>query len=87
MAQELGPDRAQAADAISAGMHWTGVGCTAGRCATLLSSAVSLAMVSANFSDYLHAHPFALCMLWALDVPQLQLGDKASEASFQLLQL
>ena len=83
----MGHDQAACSEIIQAGLQWDGTGATTGRCATLLYSAVGVSLVSAVFTDYLHAHLFALCLVWSLDVPQLQLSDRAGEAAFQLAQL
>ena len=84
---EVAEDSELVSRILQAGQQWDGSGQTTGRCATALYSTTGVSLVTKRFPDYLGAHLFALCLLWGLEVLQLDLPDRASEAAFALAQV
>ena len=85
--EEVAEDSDLASRILQAGLQWNGSDYTTGRCATTLYNATGVSLVTAKFADYLGAHLFELFLLWGLEVLQLELPDRASEAAFQLVQI
>jgi hypothetical protein len=83
--EELQGDVEGATAILQAGMAWNGQGWTTGTASRKLWTASGVTLVSSNFSDYINAHLFALCLLWGLEVAQLDLPQKTAEAAFELL--
>ena len=83
--EEIQQDGDRATAILQCGMAWNGQGWTTGTASRKLWNAAGVTLVSSNFSDYINAHLFALCLLWGLDVHQLDLPQRTAEAAFALL--
>ena len=75
-----------AAAVLQAGVNWNGSGWTTSRASKQLFSLVNVALVSGDIGQYRNSFLFALALLWEVEVPTLELGDKASESAFALAQ-
>ena len=84
--QEIGADVSVAEQLCRAGQSWTGAGLATGTCSKLLYEVTGVTLVSANFADYRDAFLFSLTLWFGLEVLQLDLTEKAAEASFVLAQ-
>ena len=85
--REIGEDLPQYAAILQAGQRWQGEGCTTGYCSRTLFMAAGVTLVSSSFLEYLNAFLFSLSLHWSLDVSQLSLPERGSDAAFQLAQL
>ena len=84
--QLLGEVEKETAQAIlNTGMKFGGVGWTTGRASRVLHELSGVALVSAQWADYLACWLFALSLHWNLELQALDLSDKVAEAGFALV--
>ena len=69
---------------LSAGSQWSGAGWDTTKCAKTVRTLTGVAMVTNELKDYLHAFLFSLALVANLDLPSLELSDKASDVAFRL---
>ena len=79
-------DQDTGADVIKACAHWNGSGWNTGKASKRLHDLTSVPLVTADFSEYRNAFCYALALLWSLEVPQLDLSDRAAQGAFALAQ-
>ena len=70
---------------LKAGASWNGSGWNTGRASKALHDLVGVPLVTSDFSEYRNAFFYALALYWGVEVPQLELGDRAAEAAFALV--
>ena len=80
-------DADKAAALLKEGANWTGLGWNTGRASKRLHDLVGVPLVSADFNQYKYSFLYALAMLWSIEVPTMELSDRASEAAFALVSL
>ena len=82
--EELGGDTDLAGKVLQAVVTWSGTVYTTGRCASGLYNVTGVSLVSSTFTDYSGVIIFALCLVWGLDVLQLNLEPRVADAAFAL---
>ena len=80
----LGEDNGRIQDILAAGHSWNGAGWTTTRAAVSLRALTSVAMVSTEVDDYRDSFLYSLALSAGVEVPALQLKDKAADAAFAL---
>ena len=78
-------DAESAMELLKAGTSWNGSGWNTGRASKALHDLVGVPLVTSDFSEYRNAFFYALALYWGVEVPQLELGDRAAEAAFALV--
>jgi hypothetical protein len=68
---------------LAAGSSWTGSGWTTGRAARMVHKATGVAMVEEKLEAYLGSFLFSLSVVFAVDIPKLQLGAHAADAALK----
>ena len=77
-------DQVVAAEVLKAGSNWNGSGWNTGRASKRLHDLVEVPLVTSNFTEYQNSFLYALALLWGIEVPTLELSDRAAQASFAL---
>lgn len=79
-------DKDSAVELIKAGGSWSGSGWNTGRASKHLFDLVGVPLVSSNFLEYRNAFLYSLAVVWSVDVPQMELSDRAAQAAFAIAQ-
>ena len=80
--QNTPPEKVDAV--LSAGASWNGTGWDTTKAAKAVRALTGLAMVTTRFQEYLQAFLFSLALCAGLEIPALELSDKASKVAFGL---
>ena len=76
-----------ATELLKAGACWNGSGWNTGKASKQLYDLLGVSLITADFSQYKNSFLYALALLWSVDVPQLELCDRAGEAAFGFVAL
>ena len=79
-----GVEKDKAAEVLRAGASWNGTGWNTGRASKQLHELVGVPLVTSDLVNYQNAFLYALALLWEVEVPQLELSDRAAQAAFAL---
>ena len=79
-------DKSKAKNLLAAGADWACGGWNTSVASRRLWESIRVPLVSTDPKDYLHAWLFALSMVWQVDVPEMALSDRASEAAFMFME-
>ena len=77
-------NEATVTELITAGAHWTGAGWNTSKASKVLYNLTGVPLVTSEFSEYKNAWFFALALHYNVQIAQMDLSDRASEAAFQL---
>ena len=80
----VGVEKDKATEVLRAGANWNGSGWNTGRASKQLHDLVGVPLVTSEFLEYQNAFFYALALLWEVEVPQLELSDRAAQAAFAL---
>jgi hypothetical protein len=80
--KETPPEEVQSV--LAAGAGWSGAGWDTTKAAKAVRLLTGVAMVTTNFKEYLNSFLFSLALCAGLEIPALELTDKASEVAFGL---
>ena len=72
---------ARAGDLLAAGSRWSGAGWNTSRASRALQSLTGVPLVSSDLDSYKNAYLYALAILLDVDIPSLNLSDRAAEAA------
>ena len=74
----------QATNILAEGNRWEGEGLNTSKACRRLVEACGVALVSGDFELYKNAFLFSLALSWGVEIQQLDLTEKGSEAAFSL---
>ena len=79
-------DKEKAKALLGAGNDWNCRGWNTSIAARKLWNSLKVPLVSNDAKDYLHAWLFGLSLAWGVEIPDLALSDRASQAAFLFME-